>query len=139
MKSLTEEWIQKAESDYRVALREAEVKDNPAHEAICFHAQQCIEKYAKAFLQEHSKEPKRTHDMEFLLAECAEIDADFNKHIADFALLDDYSVDARYPGGHASKEDAEDAIEHMKHARIFIRSKLNLPEDSSNEGKESTK
>ena len=96
MKSLTEEWIQKAESDYRVALREAEVKDNPAHEAICFHAQQCIAKYAKAFLQEHLIEPKRTHDMEFLLAECAEIDADFNKHLADFALLDDYSVDARY-------------------------------------------
>lgn len=140
MKSLTQEWIEKAEGDYRVATREAEIKDEPAYEAICFHSQQCIEKYAKAFLQEQSIEPKRTHDMEFLLAECAQVDEDFKKYLADFAMLDDYSVDARYPGGHASKEDAENAVECMKRARLFIRSKLNLPEeDSPKEGNEPEK
>ena len=47
MKPLTHEWSQKAEGDYTVAatLWQAE---SAVYDAICFHAQQCIEKYLKA-------------------------------------------------------------------------------------------
>jgi HEPN domain-containing protein len=49
MKPLTHEWSQKAEGDYTVAatLWQAE---SAVYDAICFHAQQCIEKYLKAWL-----------------------------------------------------------------------------------------
>ena len=44
MNPLTLEWEQKAEGDYAAAqwLQQA---TNLIHDAICFHAQQCIEKY----------------------------------------------------------------------------------------------
>ena len=45
MKPATQEWIEKAEGDYRTALRERRVRRHPNHDAVCFHAQQCIEKY----------------------------------------------------------------------------------------------
>jgi len=66
MNPLTLEWEQKAEGDSAAAqwLQQAA---NPIHDAICFHAQQCIEKYLKAWLQEASIPFPRTHDLEELL------------------------------------------------------------------------
>jgi HEPN domain-containing protein len=52
MKPTTAEWIIKAEGDYLTARRELAVKDNPNHDAVTFHAQQCAEKYLKARLIE---------------------------------------------------------------------------------------
>src|SRR5207249_11604075 len=51
MKPETDEWLHKAENDRKVARREMESPD-PVHAAVCFHAQQCAEKYLKAFLEE---------------------------------------------------------------------------------------
>lgn len=45
MKTETEEWIEKAEGDWAVMNREHKVTDNPNYDAVCFHAQQCAEKY----------------------------------------------------------------------------------------------
>jgi HEPN domain-containing protein len=61
MKPLTHEWGQKAEGDYIAAetLRQAE---NPVYDAICFHAQQCVEKYLKAWLVQQEIDFPRTHD-----------------------------------------------------------------------------
>ena len=45
-----EEWLERAEEDYyqaRVALRK---RKHLAYNSACFHAQQCAEKYVKAFL-----------------------------------------------------------------------------------------
>jgi HEPN domain-containing protein len=52
MKPLTAEWISKAENDFATALRESRVRKNVNYDAVCFHAQQCAEKYLKARLQE---------------------------------------------------------------------------------------
>ncbi len=54
------EWIKKAEDDLRVAQHEMEY-DQPSYDAICFHSQQCAEKYLKGFLTEYSVEFPRTH------------------------------------------------------------------------------
>ena len=48
MKPETAEWIQKAEGDRGTARREFAVEDTPNYDAVCFHAQQCAEKYLKA-------------------------------------------------------------------------------------------
>jgi HEPN domain-containing protein len=52
MKPITREWIAKAEGDFATAQRENEVQEFPNYDAVCFHSQQCIEKYFKACLQE---------------------------------------------------------------------------------------
>jgi hypothetical protein len=51
-RDITLEWANKAEEDAAVALRESRVRKQPSPGAVCYHAQQCIEKYLKAVLQE---------------------------------------------------------------------------------------
>ena len=48
MTPLTVEWVEKAEGDRATALRELRASHAPNYDAVCFHAQQCIEKYLKA-------------------------------------------------------------------------------------------
>lgn len=42
-------WVRKAESDLKVARDELATLE-PATDAVCFHCQQCAEKYLKAYL-----------------------------------------------------------------------------------------
>jgi HEPN domain-containing protein len=67
MKLITEEWVDKAEGDFATAHREIQVENMPNYDAVCFHSQQCIEKYLKAFLQEENIVFGRTHDLTKLL------------------------------------------------------------------------
>ena len=67
MKPETTEWVQKAEGDMNTAQREFAVQDEPNHDAVCFHAQQCAEKYLKARLIEVGLPVMRTHDLEILV------------------------------------------------------------------------
>lgn len=50
MKPLTREWVEKTEGDFLTAARESRVRKSPNYDAVCFHAQQCAEKYLKARL-----------------------------------------------------------------------------------------
>ena len=52
MKPITTEWVSKAEGDFLLLERESLVTENPNYDGICFHAQQCVEKYLKARLCE---------------------------------------------------------------------------------------
>jgi len=67
MKPLTREWIDKAEGDFATALREIRVRKSPNYDAVCFHAQQCAEKYLKAMLQEAEVPFGKTHHLIALL------------------------------------------------------------------------
>lgn len=52
MKPTTAEWATKAEGDFATAGRELRARKTPNYDAVCFHGQQCAEKYLKAVLQE---------------------------------------------------------------------------------------
>jgi HEPN domain-containing protein len=95
IKAYIRQWISKAGDDLVVIekLTEFEII---ATSAVCFHCQQVVEKYLKAFLIAHGVEIKRTYNIEFLLAECEEIDTDFSS--IDPKDLNDFGVDIRYPG-----------------------------------------
>ena len=67
MKPLTREWLEKAEGDLATAQRESRARKLPNYDAVCFHSQQCAEKYLKAFLQEHDTEFGKTHNLSMLL------------------------------------------------------------------------
>ena len=77
---LTNRYIIKADNDLKIAKDEI-ITDKPATDAVCFHAQQCVEKYLKAYLVFNGKEILKTlknHNIEVLLIACKETDDSFN-------------------------------------------------------------
>jgi len=66
LQSVLDEWLFKAEQDYRTACRESEVLDFPSYDVVCFHAQQCIEKLLKAVLISQRQEFPKIHNLEIL-------------------------------------------------------------------------
>ncbi len=54
---------------------------------ICFHAQQAVEKYLKAFLAFHDIDFPRTHDVDYLLMECQKIDSTTGLHLSRLHLV----------------------------------------------------
>jgi len=95
LKQYVLQWIEKADEDSLVVHQLFEA-DSIARGTIGFHCQQAAEKYLKAFLIFHGIEPERTHNLEFLLARCSDIDTIFSA--IDLLNLTDYGVEARYPG-----------------------------------------
>ena len=117
MLTISQEWILKAEGDFATAMREYRARKSLNHDAACFHAQQCIEKYIKAALIADQTPFWRIHDLEVLL------DLALLKHPlwesmrSDTQLLTQYAVQFRYPGESADKEEARDAIAAMKRCK----------------------
>ena len=120
MKEIAKEWIQKAEEDYRVAVRELEAKP-PAFSSVCFHAQQCIEKYLKAVLQENNIPFQKIHDLETLSGLLKGILPEIEKFREDLIKLNVYTVEVRYPRFSPLGKDAKEAVSIMKKVRSFIR------------------
>lgn len=120
------EWVTKAEGDYLTAGRELRARKSPNYDAVCFHAQQCAEKYLKAVLQENGKHIPKIHNLIELMLLCEEIDSGFEMLRADLVTMERYSVRVRYPGETALKEDAQAAYAAVSVARSFVRQKLGL-------------
>lgn len=125
MKKITEEWIKKAEEDYLVTTRESEAKPMVGY-AICFHAQQCIEKYMKAILQEKEIEFEKIHDLGVLLEQSKDILPELIGYRDELIKLSTYAVDVRYPGFDISEKEANECVEIMRKLRQIIRSYFGL-------------
>ena len=63
MKPTTREWIHKAEEDWHAAQVSYRTRKYSSYDAAVFHAQQCAEKYLKAWLEEAAIGFARTHDL----------------------------------------------------------------------------
>jgi HEPN domain-containing protein len=124
--ALYDEFIAKAEADYRSALHLSAVSD-PVPDAVCSHCQQCAEKYLKTFLEARGIRAPRLHDLGDLLARCEAVDATVSRLRADTTVLHPYCVDFRYPGAFASEADAEAALASMRAIRVAMRNALGLP------------
>jgi HEPN domain-containing protein len=124
MNAEVREWVQKAEEDYSVAVREMRVRRNPAYNAVCFHAQQCLEKYLKASLARGGRPFPRTHDLEVLLGECIVEYPLWSAMQADLKRLSRYAVQFRYPGESADREEPLVAVKIMKRSIAEIRVSL---------------
>ena len=77
---------------------------------VCFHCQQCAEKYLKAQLTEKGAGFTRSHDLDvpFDLATQALIQIESLRH--DLKFLNPFSVETRYPGVSADPSDAIEAL-----------------------------
>jgi HEPN domain-containing protein len=119
MNALTLEWIDKAEGDFRTATRERRVRKSPNYDAACFHCQHCVEKYVKAYLQDHNQRFRPIHDLIELLELCLLHDGTFELQREPLERLNKYAVLVRYPGESATKDDARNALSAMKTVRAF--------------------
>ena len=124
MSDIVSEWVEKAEGDFRTAEREARVRKAPNYDAVCFRAQQCAEKYLKAFLIQRQIPFRPIHDLEVLLELIKSVSLDFECIRDLLLLLNDYAVDVRYPGEMATKEESRAALKAMRTVRTFLRQKL---------------
>lgn len=119
------QWIDKANEDLLVVQKLTEF-DIVATSAVCFHCQQAAEKHLKAFLIYHDIEIKRTHSIEYLLAECGEIDIVFDN--IEPKNLSDFGVAIRYPGESYSPSDSE-VLEYSsiaKKIKDIVEEKINF-------------
>ena len=128
MKPLTLEWVEKAEEDFISAQREYRARNRPNYNAACFFAQQCIEKYIKARLQEANIEFGKVHDLVGLLESASPVEPLWQPYRSTFRPITAYAVDFRYPGENASKEEAQDAIKICRGFRKVARLSLGLSE-----------
>lgn len=119
-------WIAKAENDLKIAQDEIKT-ENPATDAICFHAQQCAEKYLKAYLIFNQKHFKKTHNIARLIELCKDISPDYEfLYTINAHSLTDYAVEIRYGEEiyFPPVEESREAIEIAEKVREFVRKKL---------------
>ncbi len=109
MNEVVNEWVVKAEGDFLTAAREAKANP-PNYDAVCFHAQQCIEKLLKALLIQNDKVPPRTHDLTVLDSLLRSVCPDWHWPIEQLRLLSQAAVIFRYPGESADSEEADAAL-----------------------------
>ncbi len=110
MTPLAAEWVAKAEGDYATARREPRARRQPNFDAVCFHAQQCAEKYLKALLQEWRLPIPRTHNLEALAKPLLSAHPSLATAEAALRTLGAYAVESRYPGTSADRTLAKEAL-----------------------------
>lgn len=120
-------WFKKAENDLRTA-EYTMTMDEPPYDTVCFHAQQCAEKYIKGFLAFHEIDFPKTHSIEDLVLLCKDIAPSLETEIGDIEVLSIYAVETRYPSEmdyEIPKEKASEAIEFAKKVKSVIQKYLN--------------
>jgi HEPN domain-containing protein len=123
---MTAEWVAKAEGDFATMERESRVTDRPNFEGICFHAQQCAEKYLKARLCEAGLAFGKVHDLVALLESVLKVEPSWETHRENLAYLSGFAVSGRYPGDSADRDCARDAQRRCRVFRAAARQSLEL-------------
>src|SRR5258706_1980698 len=126
MTPMTAEWVRKAEGDFDVVLLLLRSRKRGRYDAICFHAQQCVEKYLKGRMVEAQIRFAKTHDLEALVNLLLLIEPLWAVFTNDFRLLTQWGVLPRYPGLDAKKADAQVAVKTCRRFRDAARLSLGL-------------
>ena len=125
MKASTEEWVQKAEDDRAMAKRIASGKKR-LYDGVCFHCQQCVEKYLKAILEELGIFVPKTHDLETLLGHLLANYPSLRSLMRGMDFLSQFAVLSRYPGYNAKRRQAQAAVRWMERVRKAARPLLGV-------------
>ena len=125
MRRLTAQWVRKAESDFGVANLIAGGSD-PHHDEVCFHSQQCIEKYLKALLVEIGLSVPRTHILEDVITMLLPNFSILRSFRKGARFLTRFAVATRYPGKNATKREATSALRWAGKIRMAARTLLGL-------------
>ncbi|MDO8632400.1 MAG: HEPN domain-containing protein, partial [Phycisphaerales bacterium] len=116
-----------------VGAHELARADETAYDAVCFHAQQCVEKLLKAVLVLRNVDPPYTHN----LLELAELVRPLHPEIKldpkDLRYLTRGGVAFRYPGESATAAHAAKAMEICTRLREALLELLRDPQKGDSE------
>ena len=93
---------------------------------VCFHAQQCAEKYLKAALVAKGSPFPKTHDLLALDTLCQQAGLTLGMDIDVLSGLSAYAITVRYPGEAPTVEEPRVAFETAKAVRRIVRPWLGL-------------
>lgn len=113
------QWISFANDDILFAEHGMKLESNTPYRLVAYHAQQCAEKYLKAFLVFHGVDFPYTHNIAALLELCADY-ADLPETIHDAEELSQFAVSVRYPGEDEAV-DQDEALRSIELARHLIK------------------
>ena len=119
-------WIKKAKNDLKVVEYLLEFEDAP-RDILCFHCQQAVEKYLKAYLTWVDIRVKKAHDLESILNLCIAKEKEFRNLDKDkISRLTLYAVDIRYPEEYSepSVEEVREFYETANKVKDFVLKKL---------------
>lgn len=121
------QWADYADEDLRLAVHALQIEEGCPCRLIAYHAQQCVEKYLKAFLVMCGVDFPYTHNIGRLL----ELFAEHSGPVGEIESADEltpYAITTRYPGEdeEVSNEEAINAVEIAKRVRNVIRAELPL-------------
>ena len=119
-------WLKKAENDLKVVEYLLEAEDSPL-DIVCFHCQQAVEKFLKAYLTWVDIRVKKTHDLENILNLCIEEENEFKDLDKDkISQLTLYAVTVRYPEEflETTAEETKEFFEVTLKVRDFAKKKL---------------
>jgi HEPN domain-containing protein len=126
---LVGQWVQKAENDLKNAEHTLTMGEDCPYDTVCFHAQQCVEKYLKALLTYLTIEFPKIHDIgELIDLLPAHLRPPLS--VIERERVSDYAVEARYPGDWEpiTRTEAEDMVAIARRVREVIRTYL--PEEA---------
>ena len=125
MLKVIRQWIDRAEEDLRNAEHTLTLEKDCPVGTVCFHAEQCVEKYLKALLVFQNVDFPKTHNIPELLTL---VPASVRPHLSaeEQEQLTDYATVLRYPGDWEpiTREDAEAAVEVARKVREAVRKHL---------------
>jgi HEPN domain-containing protein len=118
------EWIAKAENDLLNAAHTLTLGSRCPTDTVCFHAQQCAEKYFKALLTLRGTDFPKTHDLEALATRFRN-GARPSVKPDDLARLTRYATVTRYPGAEdIPLSEARRALTAARRIRRSVRAVL---------------
>ena len=120
-RDIAEEWFKMAEIDFDSANFLLAMKPVP-FEIICYHCQQCVEKYLKGFIALNGGQILKTHDLLILNKECVNFKNEFKEIENECMELTDYGVQVRYPF-HIEIEDydVQNALKNTQKAIDLVK------------------
>jgi HEPN domain-containing protein len=115
------EWMAKADNDLKSATYLLRIKDCPT-DTVCFHAQQCVEKYLKALLISQGTAFRKIHDLGELVA----LLPSRHRSLLDEKEQDrltEYATVTRYPGDYEPilLTEARQAVKVARRVRREVR------------------
>ncbi len=118
-------WLVRTDHDIITAKQTLLLENGPT-DTPCFHAQQAIEKALKALLTGNQVSFPRTHDLLRMLDLALLLMPDLDLYREQFADMETYAVDIRYPdlGFDPLREEAIDALALAEEVVEKVRSSL---------------
>lgn len=109
LREYIKQWFEKGDHD--IIAAQLLIESRPfILDIACFHCQQAVEKYLKAFLIYKGVDFEKTHNLLLLQKKSSFFDSDFSNF--DFKKLNEFAVDARYPE-YPESPDINEAKEYL--------------------------